>query len=298
MTRTIIRPRLETLEDRTLMSTCHVTRLDDAGIGGPRRNTGDLRYCINLVNALPGPDVIDFAVTGTIQLNRPLPSLTGIVDVLGPGANLLTVRRNAGGNYRIFYVSAGAEVTVAGLTLTNGFVLNEPGGGVYNDGILTLDGARISFNTSQESAGATARGGGIYNAGTLTINDSTITGNSASMLTPSFPGLTLKAHGGGIYNATGAFLSIGGSSVIGNHATATTFFIGSADAFGGGIYNATGATLAIDDTSLRNNEAHAESPSGPNGRGGGVVNFGAATIRALFPRRERGARPWQWVGHR
>ena len=58
---------LESLEDRTLMSTCHVTRRSDFGAGRDFR--GDLRYCINKVNAEPGADVIDFGVTGTINLN-------------------------------------------------------------------------------------------------------------------------------------------------------------------------------------------------------------------------------------
>ncbi len=73
------RPRLEPLEDRQLLSTCHVTRLTDQGIGKGFR--GDLRYCVNKVNAEPGPDAIDFIVTGTINLTARLPDLSSEIDI-------------------------------------------------------------------------------------------------------------------------------------------------------------------------------------------------------------------------
>lgn len=41
-------PHFEPLEDRTLLSTCHVTRLTDQGLGKGFR--GDLRYCINKIH--------------------------------------------------------------------------------------------------------------------------------------------------------------------------------------------------------------------------------------------------------
>jgi len=59
--KTSVKPRVEILESRTLLSTCHVTRLTDLGIGKGFR--GDLRYCINKVNAEPGPDAIDLGAT-------------------------------------------------------------------------------------------------------------------------------------------------------------------------------------------------------------------------------------------
>jgi hypothetical protein len=47
---------LERLEDRTLLSTCHVTRLGDIGADGVIGEfaRGDLRFCINYANARPG----------------------------------------------------------------------------------------------------------------------------------------------------------------------------------------------------------------------------------------------------
>jgi hypothetical protein len=50
---------LEILEDRRLLATCHVVRLGDFRAGadlGGGHSRGDLRYCINKANDLPGPD--------------------------------------------------------------------------------------------------------------------------------------------------------------------------------------------------------------------------------------------------
>ena len=116
-------PRFETLEDRTLMSTCHVTRLSDSGAGMGFR--GDLRYCINKVNAEPGPDDINFSVAGIINLTGSLPDLSSDINIQGPGSTLLRVRRSTGGDYRIFTVTAGAIVSISGLTASNGRVTGQ-----------------------------------------------------------------------------------------------------------------------------------------------------------------------------
>src|SRR5262249_10340372 len=137
------RPVLEILEARTLLSTCHVTRLTDQGIGQGLR--GDLRYCITSANNNPGPDAIDFAVAGTVHLGSPLPGLSTDMDLQGPGAGLLTVRRSVLSYFRLLNVTGGATVGVSGLTLANGGVV---------------------ANSFQESAD----GGGIYNAGTLAVS--------------------------------------------------------------------------------------------------------------------------------
>ncbi len=115
-------PRLEPLEDRTLMSTCNVTRLSDSGVGKGFR--GDLRYCINKVNTEPGPDAIDFTVTGTINLTGALPDLASDIDIQGPGADMLVLD---GMDYRIFTVLGSATVEVADVTMRNGGVFKSTG---------------------------------------------------------------------------------------------------------------------------------------------------------------------------
>src|SRR5262245_51924177 len=105
---------LEPLEDRELLSTCHVTRLADANVGKGQRGT--LRYCIQKSNDNPGPDSIDFKVTGTIYLTSKLPDLASDITLTGPGADLLRVDGSA--QYRVFTVSFGATVAMSGLTVT------------------------------------------------------------------------------------------------------------------------------------------------------------------------------------
>jgi hypothetical protein len=70
------------------------------------------------------------------------------------------------------------------------------GGGIFNNGVLTLSGTSLAQNTASASSG-TAQGGGLYNQnfGAATLTNSVVTLNAASGAT---------AQGGGIYNNGGA----------------------------------------------------------------------------------------------
>ena len=77
-------------------------------------------------------------------------------------------------------------VSLNNLTIENGDDTSGVfGGGIFNDGTLTLTNSTVSGNT------ATYYGGGIYNYGTVTLTNSTVSGNSANW-------------GGGIFNYYGA----------------------------------------------------------------------------------------------
>ncbi len=70
-----------------------------------------LRAAIQEANSNSGDaDIINFSVIGTINLTGQLPNLTNMT-INGPGSNLLTVRRNTGGDYRIFTIN-GQFITV------------------------------------------------------------------------------------------------------------------------------------------------------------------------------------------
>ncbi len=86
----------------------------------------------------------------------------------------------AGGGGRVFYVPAGVEATLSHLTITGGTASR--GGGLRNDGVLTIRSSTITGNE------ATQHGGGIYNDGMLTLEQVTVAGNRAAQL------------GGGIVN--------------------------------------------------------------------------------------------------
>ncbi|WP_406698198.1 right-handed parallel beta-helix repeat-containing protein [Singulisphaera sp. Ch08] len=71
---------IEVLEDRQLLSTFTVSNLNQAGVGS-------LRRAILESNAQPGPDSIDFQVSGTIRVGRTsLPAITDTVALDGSTA--------------------------------------------------------------------------------------------------------------------------------------------------------------------------------------------------------------------
>ncbi len=174
-----------------------------------------MRQAIADANSTPGNDVIVFetGVTGTIQLAGPLPELATNLVISGPGAYLLTVRRSTGGEYSAFRVGPGAVVTIDGLTISNGFAPSG-GGGIFNEGILTVRRCILRANTA-------ANGGGIFNSGELSVLESTLSDNEAI------------TSGGGLYSDIGPdgyTAVVSRSTVSGNRAGVE----------GGGIFNRRG----------------------------------------------------------
>jgi hypothetical protein len=162
----------------------------------------------------PGVNVID--------LKSELPHLTGNLTIQGPGASVLTVKRDSSApSFTVFTVNSGATATLSGLTISGG--LNGPAGGIYNGGVLTVSDSTVSGNS------ATFSGGGFYNAGTLTINNSSVSGNSAT------------SQGGGVYS--NGSLSVNDSILSGNSATE-----------GGGICDVN-LNLTVSDSTLSGNSA-------------------------------------------
>jgi Right handed beta helix region len=266
-----------------MLSTITVLSTGDTG-------PGTLRAAIEQANLDPAQDTINFAqsVTGTITLSTALPDLSTNIIIAGPGPSAMTLARSdADGtpNFRIFTVPMGVQVTISGMTITRGHVdfggSGPSGGGILNEGMLTLTNCTLSYNSAGGVFGGNSAGG-IFNGGTMTLVDCTISDNSASL-------------GGGIYNAGTLMLShctISGNSVAGefvlglgggifNQGTlslvdctisgngASTFFSSS----GGGIFN--GGTLTLNDCTLSGNSAYSvKIPAS----GGGISNRGRLTI--------------------
>jgi hypothetical protein len=160
---------IEVLEARRLLATITVTTLDDSG-------DGSLRSAIAEANSVAGDDTIMFAqgLSGTINLASALPGLSSNIELEGPGADLLTVRRDTGGDYRIFSVTVGSEVTLSGMMISNGRLSSgaeATGGGLRNAGTLNLANCTVSHNTAVDGAG-------IWNDGTISLSHCEIRGNS------------------------------------------------------------------------------------------------------------------------
>ena len=176
---------------------------------------------------------------GAVSLN----AATG-VEIVGRGANLLTIHGNASSSnsYSVFTVNAGTQALLYGLTITGGYGAN--GGGVSNQGELSVLGTQIAGNT------ATGNGGGIdNNGGLLSLANSTISGNQSG------------GNGAGISSeSTGATATILETTISGN-----SFSVGGT---GGGIDN--GGSMTVTGSTIWNNS---------NSTGaGGIVNSGTLTL--------------------
>jgi hypothetical protein len=245
-----------------------VTSLADIG-------PGTLRDAITTANRpLSHSDqfTIDLAVTGTIDLQNPLPDLNNSIAIQGPGASSLTVERAAGASFisAIVTVDAGQTASLSGLTIANG---ND--GGIANDGgTLTISGCTISGNFGNN-------GGGIVNEGTLTLTTCTVADNFAFLgggILNNGGSVTIQQNstvsgntavlGGGIVN--GGTLTVRDSTLCGNHATGFdspgSHIVGQ----GGGILNGTGGSTTLDGCTVYENTAEV---------GGGIYNRGTLDVR-------------------
>ena len=129
--------------------------------------------------------------------------------------------------HRVVNVSAGADITLTGLTLTGG-TANEDGGGIFieDTAAVTLQSVIIHDNATSE------KGGGIFSEGALAAQDVRLTLNTADN------------HGGGIYAETAMSLN---RVTIDHNVSALN---------GGGVYqNSSGDSSTFDFVTISSNEA-------------------------------------------
>ena len=216
-----------------------------------------LREAIAAANAIDGADTITFdaGLSGqTINIHSQLPTITD--DLTIDGGNQITIDAGGGINgtigngdgYRIFNIDDGdngtqIDVTFSGLTLTGGdTTFGESGGAILNSENLTLTNTVLAGNFASDGGGA------LHNlpSGIATVNASTVSGN-------------FSTGGGGIKNEGLTYLN--DSTLSGNQATQLE---------GGGISNEGTGTLQVSNTTLSGNSGV--------GYGGGISNFGSATV--------------------
>ncbi|MEX0800812.1 MAG: right-handed parallel beta-helix repeat-containing protein [Dehalococcoidia bacterium] len=198
-----------------------------------------LREAIIAANANAEADIINVPA-GTYVLTSGELEITSDITINGAGASSTVVDGN--GSSRVFHISdTGATVVINDLTAQNGDAAN--GGGIENDGILSLTSVAVSGNS----------GGGINNTGTLSLADSTVDNNSGSS------GAGINLTGGGPGNGT---LTVSNSSISDNTATGSS----------GGIHNTgAGNPVTIVDSTVRGNTA-------TTGSGGGITHTSNGTL--------------------
>jgi parallel beta-helix repeat protein len=279
---------LQGLESRIAPATFNVTNTNDSG-------AGSFRQAILDANAASGVDTIAFSTlfnsAQTISLtttpdssNPSALNITDSVTINGPGANLLTVRRDAAApNMRVFTVNGPGVITVSisGMTIsggnTDGVVSGNSGNGTTGDGAalrmfddnVVLDRVVITGNTSGSEGGGIGVAAASNNGGgSLTIRNSTISGNTS---TGTPPVGSSGGGGGGIYFAAGGSLLLENSTVSGNVATHST---------AGGIYlygvAVSPVGFTIRNSTITGNSA-AGSPVTVNTGGAGGLYIGNVT---------------------
>jgi len=182
------------------------------------------------------PDVIVFAnnATGTLVLTEGELNVDSDVNIGGPGSSELTI--DGDGSSRVFNIDSAATVTISDLTITGGS-LSGDGGGIFNDGDLSLERVVVEGNNAGGNDG-----GGLYSAAgsSVHIDQSTFDNNSGSW-------------GGGaiIYTSGGDDSSITNST-----------FSNNTGSYGGGLHIRGGidpADVEINNSTFSGNTASASS---------------------------------------
>ncbi|MCP4381976.1 MAG: hypothetical protein GY798_11290, partial [Hyphomicrobiales bacterium] len=226
-------------------------------------NTMDGADTISFDVALTGgsdPGVDDGVVTlGGSQL-----VITSDVTIDGDtdGDATADITIDADGGSRVFNVTAGAS-TLGALTITGGYADSDLGGGGVR--IDTLASLIVVNTTLAENTTATGVyiGGGVLNNGTLTMLNSTLSGNSgdyaggglANYGTATLTNVTLAGNdsatgsGGGIANFNPGQLTMTNSTLSGNIA----------DELGGGLWSG-GTAATIVNTAIAGNHAGTAGP--------------------------------------
>src|SRR5208337_2980124 len=296
-------PRLERLEDRTVLSTLTVMNNADIGLGS-------LRAAIITANTNGDPtNTITFAprLAGrTITLTSGELAITKSLDIEGPGADKLTISGNDAS--RVFEIGRRATVTLANLTIANGWTISNQvvskrgkvvsgelgGGGILNDADATLNLTSCAVVNNQAIAGdkLDVFGGGLLNLGTATVTSSTFTGNKA-MGGGNSSTIFTGSQGGGIDNFGGATLKVDYSTFINNQVIGADTLSGEDIAganfgVGGAIENNAGfdvkhphpSTATISNSTFTGNLATAGTDSTANG--GAIGNeFSGATVTLI-----------------
>lgn len=275
----------------TPMTQAAIFIVDDTVADG---DPGSLRDAVKQANAAVGKDTIVLQ-PGRYILTMGQLEIQQDLLIQGRRGNRVFIDGNKNG--RVFFITTALnpniKVKMRGIIVTGGEVQEShdgTGGGIYNEGDLTINHCTITKNTVQADS---AYGGGISNLGNLTINKSSITKNNTSGWIQSGDGIynagiltirnsiisknnakgpAIAADGGGIYSYSwdnNVKTTLIDSKVNGNTITA-------ADSFGGGIFSG-GSNTTL--TLIRSRVTGNSTLAGECAVGGGIYSEGYLTIK-------------------
>jgi predicted outer membrane repeat protein len=220
-------------------ATYTVTSTADSG-------SGTLREAMTTALGTVAPDTITFNVSGTITLLSALPSISAAGGPLTIDGTGQSVTVNGGGIVQVFHLNAGGQLNLLNLTITNGHLASNDGGGIYNDqGALAIINCTFSGNYTE------GYGGGVYNNhGTVVITNSTFAGNTA-------------VYGGGaILNNSSSAVTIANSTFSGNSNSGSY-------PYEGGAINNSGTMIIVNSTFSGNTAAS---------NGGAIINYSSLSV--------------------
>ena len=247
---------------------------------------GSLRQAIQDANAFGAGDITFSNVSGTISLTSGELAISANVSILGPSATSLAI--SGSGLSSVLYIQSNATVAISGLTIRDG--ASESGGGIYNQGALSLSNCVVTNNDAEVpdfNWYTSTFGGGIYNGGVMVLDSCFVTGNRCAEGSWHAGYPSQGGSGGGIYNASSMFVIR--SSLKENQSGKGTHGADiqpSPGGDGGGIYNA--GILIVEESSIDRNwcgdggsgQLSGGFTGGRGGSGGGVWNRGTLVMSA------------------
>jgi hypothetical protein len=228
--------------------------------------SGSFVAALSKANQTQAPDTIRITAHGTVDAGGGYSAFQADTTVIGPGPSKFTLRGSDSGG-SLLGTASDIEVKISGITIRHGRADPSWNSGA---GFFASLGSKVKFDRvhildNKVDAPGVAFGGGIHNQGQMTIHRSVISGNSAIGAD--------GAEGGGVFSLDTASLRIVDSTISGNRSTSpmsgggggvlssgpltvtgSTISRNHAD-FGGGAFT-TGVSHFVNDTVAENEASH------------------------------------------
>ena len=216
--------------------------------------------------SVPAGSYVVSAVTGPLEVADSGGTVT--IDGAGQATTILDLQCPDGPctiDTNVLTVEGDGTADISGVTITGGNNTATSGGGIINDGTLTLADSTVAENTTSASGGGIAQTEGETS---LTLNDDTISDNTAG------------SDGGGVYANDGTVTITGGT--IGGTGSTTPLDQGNTAADSGGGLSLEGAAGTISGVTFGGTNTTQGNSAGEDGgaiyMNGGDPSFSGDTI--------------------